>query len=80
MNQPGRSERLAGEIRAELGRQRKTVRGLAKHLHIGEVTLWRRMTGVSEFRLDELASVADFLGLSVSELTERTEPTERRTA
>lgn len=73
MKDTRRSERLAGEIRAELGRQRKTVRDLAKHLHMSEVTLWRRMTGVSEFRLDELASVADFFGLSVPELTERTE-------
>ena len=69
----GRRAKIAGEIRAELGRQHKTAVELSKAIGISPSTLTRRLAGKQPFFLEELEDIARFLGLPVSELTGRTE-------
>lgn len=59
---------VAGTVRAELARQRKPQQALQHRLKVSRPTLHRRLTGQSPFDADELLIVADFLGMSVSEL------------
>lgn len=59
---------VAGVVRAELARQRKPHRDLQEKLGISRTTLHRRIYGSSPFDANELVIVADFLGLTVSEL------------
>lgn len=66
------TERVAGEIRAEMARQRKKMTGLAQTLGISYATLHRRLANPPQsFRLDELELIADYLGITVPELLER---------
>lgn len=64
MNRPD----IAGAVRAELARQRKSQQDLQQRLGISRATLGRRLSGHSPFDANELVVVADFLGLSVAEL------------
>jgi transcriptional regulator with XRE-family HTH domain len=68
-----RRERVAGEIRAELARQNKSKTDLAAHIGISTDTLRRRLDGVRPFFFEEIISTADFLGVPVSTLLERSE-------
>lgn len=68
-----RRTRIAGEIRAELGRQNRSVRQLALATGISPATLSRRLQGLKPFYLEELESIARYLGKPVSVFTERTE-------
>jgi len=67
-----RRERVAAEIRAELARQNKSKTDLAAHIGLSTWTLRRRLEGVRPFYLEELQSIAQFLGLPLSELLEHT--------
>lgn len=69
----GRRSRIAGEIRAELGRQQITQATLAAAIDISPATLSRRLRGDKPFFLEELEDISRFLGLPVSEFTERTD-------
>jgi DNA-binding Xre family transcriptional regulator len=76
MEQPTRPvphTELAGEIRAELARQRKKLNDLAQHLGMSPATLYRRLSDPppKHFRLDELDAIAHYLGLTVPELIQR---------
>lgn len=69
----GRRSRIAGEIRAELGRQQRSQAALAAAIGISPSTLTRRLRGDKPFFLEEAQDIARFLGLPLSELTGRTE-------
>jgi hypothetical protein len=64
---------IAGEIRAELARQRKKVNDLAQHLGISRVTLYKKLGDPpAPFTLDELVVIAYYLNYpSVIELLQR---------
>lgn len=68
-----RRTRIAGEIRAELGRRNRSARQLAAATGISPATLSRRLQGKKPFDLEELESIAQFLELPLSVFTERTE-------
>lgn len=59
---------IAGTVRAELARQRKTQQELQTLLGISRPSMYRRMTGDSHFDARELVIVADFLGITIGEL------------
>jgi hypothetical protein len=61
-------DRLAGNIRAELARQRITASGLAGYLGIAISSATRRLNGEQAFYGYEVALVADFLGVPVGTL------------
>jgi transcriptional regulator with XRE-family HTH domain len=66
-----RRARVAGEIRAELARQGKPVASLAAGTGISPASLSRKLNGRSAFYFEEVAAIAAFLGLPVSELSAR---------
>ena len=72
-HQTQRRAAIAGEIRAELGRQNLTYTALAAATGITPSTLSRRLIGTKPFLLEELQSIARFLGIKLSDLTERTD-------
>lgn len=55
------------EIRAELARQRKSQADLAEALGISQQSLSNRLTGDTAFAMDELAKVAELLGVDVEQ-------------
>ncbi|WP_166433923.1 helix-turn-helix domain-containing protein [Mycobacterium paragordonae] len=59
---------IAGTVRAELARQRKSQQELQSRLGVSRATMRRRLTGEQPFDANELIIVADFLGLAASEL------------
>lgn len=60
---------VAGEIRAEMARQRKTGVDLAHALHCSQQSASRRLTGQTPLTLDELAAIAEWLSVPVSVFT-----------
>lgn len=64
------TERVAGEIRAEMARQRKRMSDLADELGVSYATLNRRLTTQS-LRLDELETIAAYLNTTVTDLLGR---------
>lgn len=62
------AQQTAGAVRAELARRRISGRELARGLGWSPTTTSRRLNGSSPFDIDELARVAEFLGLSVGDL------------
>ena len=62
------TEAVAGAVRAELGRKRKTVSELAIVLGSSRPTVSRRVNGKEPFDVAELEKVAGFLGLSVHDI------------
>lgn len=58
----------ASAIRVGLARRKSNQSALAKHLQLSQPAIHRRMTGQVPWRLNELADVAEYLGVSVSEL------------
>lgn len=65
------ANRVAAAVRAELVVQRRTSVSLARHLGISPHTLASRLSGDIPFDLVEVARVAEWLGLSASELVAR---------
>lgn len=61
-------ERIAANVRAEVARQRKTQAQLAGRLGITQQAMSRRLHGFTPFSVDELAIVADEVGVTVSSL------------
>lgn len=59
---------IAGTVRAELARQRKTQSDLQSQLGISRHSLYRRLSGESHFDARELVIVANFLGVRVGDL------------
>lgn len=58
-----RRTRIAGEIRAELARQSKSVAALSEATGISPATLSRRLSGTRPFLFEELEAVASFLDI-----------------
>jgi transcriptional regulator with XRE-family HTH domain len=71
--QTQRRAAIAGEIRAELARQGLTYTACSAATHISPSTLSRRLAGNKPFLHEELQSIAQFLGIKISDLTERTD-------
>ena len=61
-------ERTAGAVRAELARRRISGRELAQGLGWSVGMTARRLRGECAFDVDELAAVADFLGITPADL------------
>jgi transcriptional regulator with XRE-family HTH domain len=54
---------IAGEVRAEMARQNKTLRDVADSLGVDHTYLHRRVKGEVSFRADELVVIAQILGV-----------------
>lgn len=67
------SKALADEVRAEIAVQRRTANDLASVLGVGAHTVGRRLAGVSPFTVVEMATAAEWLGLSPDALVRRAE-------
>lgn len=67
------SQRIAGEVRAELARQKRTARELAVVLGISEHTAGRRLNGETPFNMVELASACLWLRMGLTDLVRRAE-------
>lgn len=65
---PSLNEAVAAEIRGEMARQRKTGTGLAEVLHCSQQSASRRLSGAQRLDLDELAVIADWLGVTLLDL------------
>lgn len=68
MTPVGYAEALGAEVRAALARQRKTQADLAAALGVTPATAARRLDGTSPFDVRELAIVANWLGVAISDL------------
>jgi len=64
---------LAGEVRAEMARQRVTADKVALATDISRTSLSRKLNGHNEFTVAEMIRVAAFLGLTLSDLLRRAE-------
>lgn len=62
------AEIVAGNVRAEMARQERTVAELAEVLNLTPATVRRRVKGLSEFRRDEFTALADWLELAPGDL------------
>jgi predicted GIY-YIG superfamily endonuclease len=57
---------IATEVRAEVARSGKSKQQVREFLGISRQAAWQRMVGVTSFPDDELAELAEFLGIPVS--------------
>jgi transcriptional regulator with XRE-family HTH domain len=64
-------DQVAAELRAEMARQRKTGVGLASLLKCSQQSASRRLNGEVPIDFDELAKIADWLGISAPDLIAR---------
>ena len=60
------SERVAAEIRAEMARQRRSIHSLEIQLGWSEMYLWRRLSGRSALKLDDVEAIAEVLEVPVT--------------
>lgn len=63
------SERVAGEVRAEMARQRRTQGDIAAALGWSQQFLSRRLTGDQPFALDEIEALASELGVPITQFS-----------
>lgn len=66
--QHSNTELTAAAVRAELAKRKINGKQLAEALAWPRTTTWRRLNGSVPFSLDELLTVADYLGIPVTEL------------
>ena len=59
---------IADVIKLELAHQRKGQTALAAQLGLSQAALSRRMRCAVAFRVDELETIAEFLGVTVADL------------
>lgn len=59
---------VAGEIRAELARQRRSQAELATQLGVSRPWLSRRLSGETPLSVGDIANIADALGVALSDL------------
>lgn len=62
------AQRVAGALRAEMARQRKTGLDLARLLNCSQSSASRRMVGEKSLDLDELGLVAEWLDVPLTTL------------
>ena len=60
-------QHIAAEVRAELARQNKTQREIAEVLGLPQPSVQLRLAGKRSFRAEELAKLAESLGVPVSQ-------------
>ena len=60
---------VCANIRAEMARSGLTQQDIAARIGKTRQAVSRRLTGLTEFRLDELEQIADLLGMPLEELT-----------
>lgn len=73
-------QRVAAEVRAEMGWQKKPVRDLANALDVEYKAAKLRYDGTREFQLEELPRVASWLNISVAQLTTGIRDRDKRAA
>lgn len=61
-----RSAAIAAEVRAELARQQKSQRDVAAILGLPQQSIQMRLAGKTPFRAEELAILAEGLGVPIS--------------
>lgn len=61
-------ERVAANVRAEIGRAGKTASDAARELGMSKQALSPRLRGQRAFRAEEIAAIADWLGVSTTVL------------
>lgn len=61
--------RFSAEVRAQLARSRTSANSLAPLLGVSESTVYRRLSGDSDWPLDDAMAVAAHLKVSLSRLT-----------
>lgn len=71
---PQINEAVAGEVRAWMGRRRVTQTQLAAGLHLSQAAVSRRLHGEISFNVEELAVVAEMLGVTVIDLLRAASP------
>lgn len=59
---------VAANVRAELARRRITQTDVAQRLGVSRQNVAQRLNGSVDFRVGELISVADMLGITIAEL------------
>jgi transcriptional regulator with XRE-family HTH domain len=59
---------VAAEVRALMGRNRMTTRGLAKMLDVSEATASRRVNGLKPFTVTELFEIAEHFDVPITDL------------
>jgi len=64
------SQRVAAEIRAEMARQQMTQTTLAKELGVVRQWLYRRLSGETPLTIDDVANIAQALGVPASNFTD----------
>lgn len=78
---PGRpltaSERTSARIRAHMKKDDRRQSDLAEHLGISIYSVSRRLNGRHDFKLDELETIAAWLGVQVGQLAIDDETTEQ---
>lgn len=62
---------IAGELRAEMARQKRTAGELATVLGISAHTAGRRLNGETPFDVIELAGACEWLGISMVDVVRR---------
>lgn len=62
------NERVAAEVRAELGRQQISANALAQRLRWTQPYMQRRISGTTPMDLNDLEAIASELGVTVTSL------------
>lgn len=62
------AQRVAGALRAEMARQRKTGLDLAQLLNCSQSSASRRMTGEVTLDLDEVGAISEWLDIPIATL------------
>lgn len=65
---------VAASVRAELARASRTQQSLAAHLHLSQPAVSRRLSGDVSFSIDELVSIAAYLGIDVAVFVPQSKP------
>lgn len=64
------SSSFSAEVRAQLGRQRKTTGDLAEAIGISRATLWRRLSEDSAWPLDDVVRTCAFFDVPLRSMLE----------
>lgn len=69
---PTPTDRVGANVRAAMARRlpRVTQTDLAHHLEVSQAVVSKRLNGVTPFDINELVSIAHFLGVPLEALTE----------
>ena len=62
------TQRVSATVRAELARRRIQQTAVAERLRLNQASVSRRLTGDTPWDINELADVADLMGLRVADL------------